>query len=199
MAVTTTDLFSKILSQGVSVSNLPGKSAAARDWYRQMGKAQKGLTDAKLIRSSKDRLISKPRSGSMYFFQYDPKYKAKLPYYDNFPLIFMIEAAKGGFYGINFHYLPLKQRAVLMDALYDLATNEHYDETTRLKISYSILKSASKFKWFQPAFKRYLISHVRSRFIEIHPKEWDVALFLPVAAFNTAQTNVWSDSRKMVK
>jgi hypothetical protein len=133
----------------------------------------------------------------MYHFKYDPKGKKTLPYYDTFPLIFMVGAAEGGFHGINLHYLPPKLRAKLMDELYSLASNNRYDEKTKLMISYNLLKSASKMKYFKPTFKHYLADHVKSKFIKVDSAEWDIALFLPTSRFKHATTQkVYSDSRK---
>ena len=106
----------------------------------------------------------------------------------------------GGFYGINMHYLPHVLRARLMDALYSLSRDKRYDEKTRLKLSYSILNGAAKYKAFKPTFKRYLTNHVRSRFIEITSSEWDIALMMPLQKFAKASASeVWRDSRKTAK
>ena len=111
----------------------------------------------------------------------------------------MVSVAPGGFYGINLHYLPPQLRARLMDSLYDITNNTKYDESTKLKITYDVLNSASKFRFFKPTFKHYLNSQVRSKFIEINSTEWDSALFLPTERFMKAKkTKVWSDSRKMI-
>jgi len=136
----------------------------------------------------------------MYLFNYDPKTKAELPYYDRYPLIFPVQGAPGGFYGINMHYLPYTLRAKLMDALYELSNNKRYDENTKLRLSYEVLKGASKYKLFKPTFKRYLSGHVRSRFVEISSSEWDIALFLPLESFAKAsKSSVWADSRRMAR
>ncbi len=101
---------------------------------------------------------------------------------------------------LNLHYLPLQLRAQLMDALYDITNNNRYDESTKLKLSYSVLKGAEKFKLFQPTFKRYLNSQVRSRFVLIEPAEWDIALWLQSEQFQGAsKTKVWADSRKIIR
>ena len=64
-------------------------------------------------------------------------------------------------------------------------------------ISYSILKSASKYKAFKPTVKMYLPNHIRSQFIEIYATQWDIALFLPTASFRKKSiTQVWEDSRR---
>lgn len=87
-----------------------------------------------------------------------------------------------------------------MDALYELATDDRYDEKTKLKISYSILKAMAKSKFARPCIKRYLRAHLRSRFMEIYPSEWDIALFLPVENFQKqSKQAVWRESREAAK
>jgi hypothetical protein len=62
-----------------------------------------------------------------------------------------------------------------------------------------LLNSASKYKYFEPCVKQYLINHVQSEFMYVYPSEWDVALWLPTERFVKAtKTQVWSDSRKKV-
>ena len=130
---------------------------------------------------------------------YDAKTKDKLPYWDMFPLIFPIEYYGDSMLGINLHYLPPVLRAQLMNALFTTLNNDKYNKTTRLQISYSILKGASRFGYFKPCIKKYLFSHIRSPFIYISPDEWDIALMLPTQRFQKATSEkVWSDSRKKV-
>lgn len=137
--------------------------------------------------------------GKMYTFAYDPKWKAELPYYDIFPLIFPIEYYSDGLLGINMHYLPPILRAKLMDALYETLNNDKYNKTTRLQISYGILKSASRFKYFKPCIHRYLFTHLRSPFVYISPDEWDIALMLPTQKFEKSSSeHVWAESRAKV-
>ena len=83
-----------------------------------------------------------PIMGRMYFYRYNPKTASKLPYYDFFPLVIPIENyGANNILGINFHYLPPPLRAKLMDAIYPTVTNRKYDDTTRVQISYGILKT----------------------------------------------------------
>lgn len=136
----------------------------------------------------------------MYMFFYDPKHKKTLPYYDTFPLIFPFKKTNKGFLGINLHYLPLTMRAKLMDALYEITNNDRYDKSTKLQISYNILNSASRFKFFRPCIKQYLSNHVKSRFVNIQASDWDTALWLPVERFKKqSKDQVWKDSRKIIK
>ena len=87
-----------------------------------------------------------------------------------------------------------------MDALYKTATTKELDETTRLKISYQILQQASRYRFFKPCIKRYLISHVQSRFFYIEPTEWDMALFLPLDRFVGAnKSRIYAESRNRIQ
>lgn len=193
-------LFDEILSKGIRAGQIPAREASAREWFRNTAKNYGTVNERKLLKSDPDRLTARPRVGEMYMFTYDAKHKAKLPYYDKFPLIFPYKKVKGGFMGINLHYLPHAYRAELMDALYDLSSNKKYDETTRLRLNYNVLNSASKFENFKPCVKHYLTSQLRSRFLYIYPSEWDVALFLPTERFQGARkTTVWADSKRKIK
>jgi hypothetical protein len=196
-------VFDDILLRGIRSGQVPARTAEARNWYRNQAKQvnKSAAQGDKLIREAgRDRYENRFRLGHMYMFAYDPKHKETLPYYDRFPLIFPINKAKGGFLGINMHYLPPILRAKLMDALYDTITNERYNETTKLNISYKLLNNASKFKEFKPTIKHYLADHVRTRLVYINPTEWDIALFLPSAQFvGATRTQVYNDSRKIIR
>jgi len=136
--------------------------------------------------------------GRLYFVHYDPKHKKTLPYYDTFPLIIPLERYKDGILGLNLHYLPPILRAKLLDALYETMSNDKFDENTKMKINYGIVKSIAKHSYFKPCIKRYLGNHFRSRFIKVPADNWTAAVFLPVESFEKqSKGKVWSDSRKM--
>ena len=194
-------IFDNILIQGARQGIIPARTNAARDWYRSAaGKLMSNITPGVFERRTDEaRKVSSMEFGYMYAFKYDPKTKNDLPYYDTFPLIFPIRMDSDGFLGINFHYLPPVLRAKLMNALYSTLTNKKYDDTTKVKISYSILQSASKYRYFKPMLKKYLRSQVRSQFLEIQVNEWDIAIFLPTESFRKADTGrVWEESRKQI-
>ena len=192
-------IFDNILIKGAQQGVVPAKTKVAREWYRSAaGKLMGNISPSTFEkRTDEARKVPTMEFGYMYAFKYDPKHKADLPYYDTFPLIFPVKMESDGFLGINFHYLPPVLRAKLMDALYSTLTNKKYDDSTRVRISYSILQSASKYRYFKPTLKKYLRAHVRSQFLEIQVQEWDIALFLPTESFRKADTGrVWEESRK---
>jgi hypothetical protein len=194
-------IFDNILIQGARQGIIPARTVAAREWYRSAaGKLTSNITPGVFEkRTDEARKVATMEFGYMYAFKYDPKMKKELPYYDTFPLIFPIKMESDGFLGINFHYLPPVLRAKLMNALYSTLTNKKYDDTTKVRISYSILQSAAKYRYFKPMLKKYLRSHVRSQFLEIQVNEWDIAIFLPTESFRKADTGrVWEESRKQL-
>ena len=194
-------VFDDLLLKGVRQGELPARTQQSREWFRNQARTSsvRGDRGASQIVRDRSRFANRASLGGMYFFFYDPKTKAKLPYYDRFPLIFKVGQSRGSFDGINMHYLPYRLRARLMDALYETSNNKRYDESTRLKLNYNVLKAATKYKEFKPTYKKYLTSNVRSRFIEINASEWDIALFLPVERFEKASKNtVWRDSRNAI-
>jgi hypothetical protein len=192
--------FDEIITKGVRAGQIPARTQSARNWYRETAeKITRIRNQDKMINSDPKRATKQPIPGSMYLFNYNPKFKDELPYYDRYPLIFPYQKTENGFYGLNLHYLPLQLRAKMMDALYSLVNNPRYDETTKIKACYSILKGAEKYRFFQPCIKRYLNSQVKSQFMYVYPSEWDIALFLPTESFaKKTKTQVWAESKKML-
>lgn len=194
-------VFSDIL-RPTSPKNKNYGGIEVRDWYRdqalQVSKRDVGARSS-YINNQNSKHVGTPTVGKMLFYNYDPKHKKTLPYYDTFPMVFPIEIYSDGFLGINLHYLPPVYRARLMDALYDTLNNGKFDARSKLKINYQILKAASKHKYFKPCIKRYLTSHIRTSLMEVDIKEWDWALFLPLANFKKAsERQVWDDSIRTI-
>jgi len=196
-----TYIFQQIAQRGKAEGITPG-TEEARDWFRDAA-AEVGSVNVQREMRNRERLQNKLTMqdiGRMYMFQYDPKHKQKLPYYDRFPLIFVMEKYNDGFLGMNLHYLPHIFRARLMDRLYNIQRVDRLRDSKKLRLSYSFLSTASKFRYFQPTVKRYLNTHVRSRFLYIPAEEWDIALMLPTERFKkTTKNNVWRESRKRLR
>lgn len=171
------------------------------DWFRKNVR-KSAMSPGRLLREERDNLVGAWTNlgiGRIYFAYYQPKHRDTLPYYDKFPILIPFERYSNGFLSLNLHYLPPILRAKLLDGLYDTLNNKRFDEKTKMKISYGILKGASNTKHFKPCVKRYLGSHFRSKFIRVPQESWTTAVFLPVESFEKAgKQKVWADSRKMV-
>ena len=163
-------------------------------WYRDKIKEFGAPGAMDLIRDGKRN--NKPFYGRLNMFFYDPKFKKTLPYYDTFPLVLPLEIYPDGFLGINFHYLPIPLRIKLLDKLVDYSNNTNFDESTKLVVDYSRLKSLSIIK---PTLHRYLAGQTKSQFRRIDADEFMVAALLPVQRFKKASASaVWKDSRSMI-
>jgi len=189
-------LFDKLESEAYR-RGLQKRSKEAQDWFRSQLRGMKKINMHKMLKDDRLKLKQRPRIGDMFMYIYDPKHRKTLPYYDRFPLTIMVSKAPGGFYGLNLHYLPLKQRAMFLDRLTDIANNKKFDETTRLKLNYSLLKSAKKYKYFAPCFKHYLTSQIDSKIVKVEASEWDIAIFLPTENFaKKTKGFVWKQSKR---
>ena len=141
---------------------LDSRSKKSRDWLRTKIQTMKP-TRASLM-NDMNRLRENTIIGKMYFYSYDAKTKDKLPYFDRFPLVIPIEEYRNGFLGLNLHYIHPKQRLILLDKLSTYTNNDKYDKTTKLRLSYQLLKSAAKVYETQACIKKYLFTNIRSRF-----------------------------------
>lgn len=186
-------IFSDLVNKGQSSFMKPGR-VDTRDWFREKAMAISSVNSSAIIAGNPEYQRTQIVPGFMYMFQYEAKTKDKLPYYDRFPLIFPFSMQQDHFMGINMHYLPLMYRARLMDALYSVASNQRYDDKTKLRISYDLLNSSAKYKYFEPCVKKYLKSYVQSRFLMVPASEWDIALFLPLERFTVNKNKVFQDT-----
>ena len=113
-------------------------------------------------------------------FNDDPKFKDTLPLYDTFPLVLPLEPIKGGFLGMNFHYLPYMARFRMLERLQAFASNKKFDRTTRLNLGYDDIKNSNLFK---PTIKKYLYAYTRSNYLRIDADEAAISIMLPVQQF----------------
>jgi len=185
-------LFDK-LEQEAFRAGIAARTKASMEWFRSTVSNRK-VSRASLIGDGPTR--SRQVYGSMYNFQYDPKTKQTLPYYDRFPLCIPVQKAKGGFYGLNLHYLHPLIRAQFLDELYDITNNSKYDRTTKMNVTYQLLKSTSRMRFFKPCLKHYLSNQIQSPLLLIEPADWEIAIFLPTESFRKVDKNtVWNESR----
>ena len=108
------------------LKDLQGNKLKGANWYRNaVSLIADRSSPSELFASGK--LLGRPSAGRMSMFFYDPKFKQRLPYYDTFPLVLPLEPMKGGFIGLNFHYLPYGVRFAFLQQLQSYATNSKFD------------------------------------------------------------------------
>jgi hypothetical protein len=177
--------------------NSGSKSNAAIKWFLDLVKGEigRGGRARSSGRRIPDAAFSEKRNGpiigQMYFYQYDPKLKNSLPWYDSLPMVIPINYYKDGILGLNLHYLPPVARAKLLDKLMEFSSRAG---TARayMRLSYKLLKAIVDSKLYEPCIKRYLYSHIQSNFIKVDNKFWERAAMLPVQEFKKATARkVW--------
>jgi len=189
-------LFDKLESEAFR-KGLQARSKEANKWFEKKAKALGPIPASKMLKDDRLTMKAKPLIGDMIMYTYNPKLRATLPYYDIFPLTILVGPAPGGFFGINLHYLPPKIRAIFLDNLNDVATNQKFNKTTRFRITYNILKSAAKYKYFRPCFKHYLSRHINSKIMKVDASEWNVAIFLETQTFRKkSKSFIWTQGRR---
>jgi len=141
--------------------------------------------------------VARPKIGKMYMMIYKAKGDGVLPFWDRQPVVIAIEKYKDGFLGMNFHYIPPLLRFKLLAALMSYATNPKIPSQTKLRLSYSLLKNASKAKFFKPTVHRYLYSQMKTPLVLIPFDQWKFIIALPLQKWKGASSGrVYADSRK---
>lgn len=192
------NIFKKLEKEALS-AGIPMRTREASTWFKNRVRSIQSINRQELMKEKRLEKSSESPIGSMVMFFYDPKTKDTLPFYDKFPLSIILGPMPGGFAGLNLHYLPPALRARLLDDLIDVTNNKRYDTSTKFKVTYQLLNSATKLKYFKPCYKHYLNSHVRSNFAIVQPKDWEIATFLPTASWSKANSNdVWRESRRII-
>ena len=172
-----------------------GDTDRSATWYRsQVNRIASGKTAGQLFREGK--LQARPSVGRLNLFGYNPKLRAKLPYYDIFPLVLPLEPTKGGFMGMNFHYLPPLLRFRLLERMQARASDRRFDSNTKFEVNYDDVKAI---KLVKPTIKKYLYAYCQTGFLRINADDAAIAIYLPVQRFKKApEATVYADSRKFL-
>ena len=185
------------LQAGAFRAGVSPRTKESRLWFQKKVRNLTIPSRQKIMKDEALDVVKQPKIGDMLMYFYDPKMKKELPYYDKFPLAIMVQPAKGGFHGLNLHYLAPGVRARFLDELMALSPKNVTDSTRLARLRYNTLKGVTKFKEFKPCFKHYLMSQVNSNLVRVPMTEWEIAIFLPTEQFVKIKTqSVWRYSRK---
>ena len=189
------------LNDGLFDEAISPRSVEARTWLEEKvaSIAGKSVNRAQLMRSEPLKATPNPLPGRMYMFYYNPENKDKLPYYDRFPLLILVDKNQNGFEGLNLHYLPVDLRQKLFYGLLSKTNNQSFNRNTYMKVTYQYLKSTRKVKAYRPCYKRYLTNNVKGLIANVPANEWENAIHLPTAMFRKAgESKIHAESRRMV-
>ena len=172
-------------------------------WYRQ--KVQDLLPKPQvraMIREGvkTQKVTVRPNFGTMNLFYYRPKGAAKLPYYDVFPLVIPIgRRLNDGFVGLNFHYLSVPQRWLLLERLSMFQVPSELDSFDTGEGAGDVMalfwSKIRRKRGVRPIVKRYLTKNIKSRFLKIELSEMLIALTIPMERFYTGK---WGGRKKYI-
>ena len=172
-------------------------------WYRQkvqelLPKPQVRLMIREGIKTQK--VTVRPNFGMMNLFYYRPKGAEKLPYYDVFPLVIpMGRRLNDGFVGINFHYLSVPQRWLLLERLSMFQVPSELDAFDTEEGGGDVMalfwSKIRRKRGVKPIVRRYLTKNIQSRFLKIELSEMLIALAIPMETFRTGK---WGGKKKYI-
>ena len=165
-----------------------GEEKSARWYQAAVRKYAQGInTFQEVAGSDIGKIATQLEIGKMYMFAYDPATKETLPYWDNLPLVVICDPLPTGFSGINLHYLSPLLRANLLDRL--MPSIDKVDSDSKLRSDWSFVRNFSRFPETRKSTKRYLTQQIRGQMIEVNPRHWKSAVFLPVQQFQGASAS----------
>ena len=189
-----------IYKKQLEAEGIDANTKASRDWF--LDKIEE-ISNVRVDRNEMKRQLPVAATyfiGRMYMFWYKPMNRLTLPYYDRFPLVIMLEQYKGGFLGLNLHYLPIDLRQKLYYNLLPRATNSKFDKRTRLKIDYKYLLGKTFLRAHKPCLKKYRYDHIIGKVANVPANEWEVAVHLPTAMWKKApESKVHKESRQIAR
>ena len=172
-------------------------------WYRQ--KVQELLPKPHVRRMIREgyktqKVTVRPNFGMMNLFYYRPKGAEKLPYYDIFPLVIPIgRRLNDGFVGLNFHYLSVPQRWLLLERLSMFQVPSELDAFDTGEGAGDVMalfwSKIRRKRGVRPIVKRYLTKNIKSRFLKIELSEMLIALSIPMERFYTGK---WGGRKKYI-
>lgn len=162
-----------------------GDFEQSAEWFEKEIEGISATDTRRTILKLQSRRTKYPVAGRMYLFTYDAKHKKTLPRFDRYPLLFPLSKAKGGFLGINLHYIPPQLRLRVINELLKFANNKSMSATTRIVAQWSVIKTLSRAKnlGIENCIKHYLTNHIRSAMIEIPPTSWPKVAILSLEKF----------------
>ena len=165
-----------------SSKRLDLNSDAATEWIRDKLQKMPHVGKSPITKAKKTPSLIKP--GRIYFFGYNPKYRMTMPFYDQFPLVLVLNLQQGGFLGVNVHYLPLNNRAAFLNGMLKYVSSPVYTQDSDARILLEYPKMVSSFKKYAvPCIKSYLYSGVAGGVVQIHPADWKNTILMPLDRF----------------
>ena len=146
-----------------------GGKSQPREWYREkvFNKSPENIITEEradevgdVLERDQNRSTSFPLLFNLMFYKYKAKTRRDLPFYDKYPLAFVLEMDARSFFAVNLHYYSPEERMGIVASL-----------------------AADKIPKFRKGAHKYLLSEVRSPYLILAQQEWQTMCLLPVEEF----------------
>ena len=201
MAQKPQTLLERLSQQASSAAVNKKLSMKSAQWFRLKLREIRTLRPTRLMQEQKHHLRAKGIKGRqkligrMFSFFYDPKMKETLPWYDRFPLVIPIQETTDGFIGLNLHYLSPRIRMFFLARLASFVSDDRYDEKTRMRLAWRLVKGGKLGPYTKKTVKRYIRTNIQSRLLEFPADEWVMAAFLPTENFvGAGKSKIWIET-----
>jgi len=136
--------------------------------------------------------------GRMYFFRYEPSVPEEE--YDNWPLVISLYEDADNISGVNFHHMDYKNRIIQLGRMLDFLNNQVYQKTSRLYATKfrKTLWNHRLFRHSKASYRQYRTDQIKSKIIEVHPMDWELAITVPTERFLGIRGNL-IDNKRMWK
>lgn len=152
-----------------TVREKTGGRQQSRAWYREQlhqASPKNLIVDERSddvgdpLERDENKLTTLPKLFSLMFYEYKAKWRRDLPYYDKYPLAFVLKVDLNSFFAVNLHYYAPEERIGIAAAL-----------------------ASNRIPKFQKGAHKYLLSEVRSPYLHLAEEEWQTICLLPVEEF----------------
>ena len=121
----------------------------SREWYRR-----------EVFEYLYDNVTDEVEPEKLYYYEYDPKFKAQMDRYDIYPLVYAFDRAKDNFLGSNIHYLRDREKG-----------------------PYALALLNKKARIIEKTIHRYIFKQADHLFFEVQEEDWEFIATLPIHRF----------------
>lgn len=168
---------------------------SSMDIYKQSIKWYNDVYIDKKIEVLEEHKTRELITGKIYTYDYDPKYKDKLSFYDNRPIMFCIghietKAGNKNAFGINLSFIPPKYRAAILQKIWKVFNNKIIEKNEEylsdgkkyqkeMPIYYTVCRYILRESGFEFALRSYIYDQMESEPMIITYSDWYRILSFP--------------------
>ena len=148
-----------------------------------------------LMKTSKVNIQNELKPGNLVTFMYDAKDKTQI--YDKTPFVMVLSTTSKYLLGVNFHWLPVTRRAILVD--YILKKNQiNIRKKQPLQISYKDIRMAIKNIGAFPVVRLYIRARMSPQGVKVPDELIMTAAKMRTETFTAGKANsttLWSRAK----